>query len=119
MDDALILTIIITIGVVVIICPIVFVIIKFTNKKIGDKYKRKSKFNDIKKGMSETELYSMFGKPNEIIEVDSTAKIVTYYEKKHKLLFTHSVIVDAQVKIKDGVVIDVTVSSDFSSNLIF
>ncbi len=117
MDDTLILTIIITIAVVVIVCPIAAVILKSINKNAAEKHKGASKLNAIKIGMSEAELYSEFGQPKEVTEFDSTAKIVTYQDKQYKMLFTRTTVTEAKVKIKNGVVIDVELSSDAWINI--
>ncbi len=112
MDDVLILTIIVTAIVLAIFVPILFVIFKAIDKKFTEKFKRTSKFNDIKIGMSETELYSTFGKPNETLEVDESAKVVKYRESRYALIIFIHAVIEAQVSIKDGVVVNVKLGGD-------
>ena len=95
----------IAIGVAIVVGVPIYLFVK---RHINSR-KEKSKFNLIKIGMKESDLYAQFGTPQKTLSVDSSSKVVTFIDKKWGLFFVDTIV--AQVSIKDGIVTNLDISA--------
>lgn len=113
-DSEVFLILIVILGITA-VTVLIFVPLYFYLKHRKKKLKESSKFNLIRIGMSESELYAQYGTPHKTFCVDDSSKVVTFIEKKFSLLTcltTGTEVMTAQVSIKDGIVTNLEITAE-------